>query len=147
MSREYIDPIQLVTAPANSNLSGYSLIEQAFIEAFEIALETGGQWLEFAFSDGVTTTGRICDRILILWILDESQYLNRHSHEYNSVVYQNEKTFMMLASDVPDHARLWAGDYLDAGEIDAQHMTSYKITSSVLKTGIWTIKLAILGTT
>ncbi len=48
-----------VTPALPPTLTGLALIEENFLEAFEVALAAGGQTMDFAFSDGVTTDGRI----------------------------------------------------------------------------------------
>ena len=152
----YNDPYQLVgiwPLPTTSGSStaaccaagGLEAIQASFIAAFKTALSTGGQTMEFAFSDGVSATGRMYASICVLWVTDESAYLNRHSHYSNPALFQNEQKLQMLQSDVPQGARLYANDYIDISDPCAMIMTSYKIVTSILKTGIVTLTLNVLG--
>jgi hypothetical protein len=127
--------------------NGIDLLTANFIAAFKLVLSTGGQTMEFAFSDGASTKGRIHSLICVLWVTDESATFAHRSHEYNTVMFQNEQKLAMLASDVPQQARLYANDYLDISDPCSLIMTSYKIITSILKTGIITLTLNVLGST
>lgn len=136
----------LQTAPP-APLTGLDLIQANMIAAFQVALNASGQTMEFAFSDGVTTDGRIYSTICALWVTDETAYLSRHTHMYNPVVFQSEQKLMILASRVPKGARLYANDYLDIADLCSRSLTSYKIVTSILKVGIWTLTLNAVRTT
>ncbi len=144
-------PLSTVTSALSSTdcckTNGIDRLTLNFIAAFKIALSIGGQTMEFAFSDGVTRKGRLHAKICVLWITDESAYPIRHSHQYNTVVFQSEQKLQMLASDVPQQARLFANDYLDISDPCSLIMTSYKIMTIILKTGIITLTLNTMAST
>ncbi len=118
-----------------------SQIEQNFREAFDDILDINGGCHEFAFSDGCTPEGRIRAHITVLWVREVTSYLHMHSHMYNSAMFHGDRILMMRAKDVPDRARLFANDYLDADDV------TYKIVSSRLKDGLWHLELSAVGTT
>lgn len=108
-----------------------------FLDAFKDALSVDGDVRDFSFADGFG--GFLRARIAVLWIKDIGTLFHLHTHGFNVILREDQREFLMMERDIPDHARIYVNDFL---YIDG---VNYKIASSRLKDGIWTVVANILG--
>jgi hypothetical protein len=113
-------------------------VQETFLDAFELPLEVDGTWRSFIFSDGNTLEGRITRRIHCLDVTEG--WTDPTGKDTHYIFHEIALVLMFRASDVPDEATLYSNAFVD---VDG---TQYRIDSSKLEYGLYTLVLKLLGT-
>ena len=78
-----------------------------------------------------------------MWIYDHSDYIHTHTHELNSIGFQNQQRVMFKAGDVPAEAT----DFIRAKDYIIFNGVKFSINQARLKSGLWTSTLWVFGVT